>query len=167
MKYQAVILAITVLFLAIILVSSRTTLAQVNDQLTTIDKVNEEINQAYTNVLAAEKAGGNVTQLLEKLNIAGDFLAKAENAYKSVDTANVALNLEKGSEIAYQVNVDALNLRSDSLIESQNSIQLTLIFSIVGAIVFGISLFLIWRRFKHAHVMKVLGMKPEVVENET
>ena len=125
------------------------------------------LQNAFNAVLEAEKAGGNVTQLLARLNTAGENLAEAQNAYNSGNSANVTSNVENARQIAEQVNVDAVNLLNDSLIESQNNIRFTLIFSIVGAIVFGISLFLIWRRFKRAHVMKVLSMRPEVVENAT
>jgi hypothetical protein len=79
--------------------------------------------------------------------------------------ANITSNVENAIKIANQVNDDALNLRNVSQIRSQNNLWLTLTFSIVGAIAFGISLIIIWRRFKRSHINKLLGMKPEVVDN--
>jgi hypothetical protein len=120
---------------------------------------------AFNVVLGAEKAGGNVTQFLVKLNSAGVLLAEAQNAYSSGNTTNVSLIADNVRQIADQVNSDALNLRNASLIDSQNSFWLTLVFSVVGAFVFGISLFIVWRRFKRNYIKKLLGSKPEVVDN--
>ena len=125
------------------------------------------VEKAFNVVLDAEKAGGNVTQLLLKLNTAGVLLAAAQNAYNSGNTANVTLIAENVRQIADQVNGDAINLRNASFVESQNSFWLTLIFSIVGAGVFGLSVWFVWRRFKRTFIKKLLGAKPEVVENTT
>ena len=116
----------------------------------------------------AEKAGANVTQLLAKLDAAGQLLSSAQNAYDSGNNSvNVDSMAENINQIASQVNVEALNLRSESLIESQNKIEYTLVFSVAGAVVFGIILFLVWRRYKRGYLEKVLSRKPEVVQNAT
>ena len=126
------------------------------------------MGKAFNAVLDAEKAGANVTQLLAKLNTAGQLLSEAQNAYANGNNAaNVASMVENINQIARQISTDALNLRNESLIESMNRIEFTLIFSVVGGIVFSILLFFVWRRFKRTHVEKVLGMKPEVEENST
>jgi hypothetical protein len=92
-------------------------------------------------------------------------LANAQNAVNSGSTANITSNLENVRQMANQVNDDALNLRNVSLVDSQNSLWLTLIFSVAGAVVFCVSLFIVWRRFKRAFIKKLLSTKPEVVEN--
>ncbi len=130
-----------------------------------MQEANTAIKRAFNAVLDAEKVGANVTQLLAKLNTAGTILADAQNALNSGNTTNIPSNVENAVQIANQVNNDAITLRNDSLVRSQNSLWLTLTFSIVGAIVFGISLFIIWRRFKRSHLKKLLSMKPEVIEN--
>jgi hypothetical protein len=162
---QVIAKAITVLLIVAIGVSLQTTLVKANIESASIETANSSINQAFTNVLAAEKAGGNITQLLTRLNSAGELLAEAENAYQSGNTANVTAKAENARQIADQVNADAIKLRDVSLVESQNNFWLTLAFSVVGAVVFGIILLLVWRRFKRAHLKKLLGLKPEVVEN--
>jgi CHASE3 domain sensor protein len=142
--------------------------AQTDQTSSKLQTANTAVEQAFNSVLDAEKAGTNVTQLLTKLNAAGELLADAENDYNSgINVENVTFMAENATKIAQQVNLDALNLRDNSLLESQNRIQYTVLFSIVGAIVFVIFLFLIWRRFKRSHLIKVLGMRPEVVENAT
>jgi len=115
--------------------------------------------------LEAENAGGNVNQLLVRLNTAGKLLADAQNVYNSGNTANVTSMVENAIQIANEVNGDALNLRNASLVESQNNFWLTLTFSIVGAVVFGGSLLFVWRRFRCSFMKKLLSMKPEVAKN--
>jgi len=157
--------AIIILFIITIIASFYPAVVKADNENISIENANSSINQEFTNVLAAEKAGGNVTQLLIKLNTAGDFLAKAENANNSGNLTNVTSNAESALQLADQVNSDALTLREASLIESQKSFWYTLIFSVVGAAAFGIALLLTWRRFKRSFINKLLGMKPMAVEN--
>jgi hypothetical protein len=145
--------------------SERFVFAQTDQITLKLQVANTAMGQAFEAVLDAEKAGGNVTQLLSKLNIAGTLLADAQNLLNSGNTVNITSNVETAVQIANQVNDDAIILRNVTLVRSQNSLWLTLIFSVVGAIVFGISLIIIWRRFKRSHINKLLGMKPEVIEN--
>jgi hypothetical protein len=136
------------------------------DQITLrLQAANNAVGQAFEAVLEAEKAGGNVTQLLIKLNIAGTILADAQNVLNSGITVNITSNVENAFQIANQVNDVALNLRNVSFVRSQNSLWLTLTFSVIGSIAFGISLIIIWRRFKRSYMNKLLDMKPEVIEN--
>lgn len=135
------------------------------NELSNIESANLSVNQAFANVLAAEKAGGNVTDLLLQLKIAAECLTQAENNYRSGDLANVNSNVENTIKIANQVNSDALALQETSLIKSQNSFWSTLIFSGVCAIVFSLVLVFAWRRFKRSYMNKLLGMRPEVVED--
>jgi hypothetical protein len=130
-----------------------------------LQAANSIVGEAFNSVLEAEKVGGNVAQLLVRLNTAGRLLADAQNAYNSGNTANVTSMVENALQIANGVNGDALNLRDASIVESQNGFWLTLTFSIVGAVVFGISLLFVWRRFRRSFMKKLLSMKPEVAEN--
>ncbi len=138
---------------------------QTDQTASMLQEANSAVGKAFTAVLDAEEAGGNVTQLLAKLNTAGKILAEAQNAYNSGNTVNITTNLENAVQISNQVNEDALNLRNVSFVKSQNSLWQSLTFSLVGAIVFGISLLIVWRRFRRSRMNKLLGMKPEVVEN--
>ncbi len=137
------------------------------DEKTSIEAANQSINQAFTNVLAAEKAGGNITQLLVSLNAAGKLLADAESAYNSGNLTNVASKADNARQIADQVNTDALALKDASLASSQSNFWYTLIFSIGGAVAFGIAVFFIWKRFRRSYVKKMLSTKPELVKSET
>ncbi len=156
---------VIIIFMITAYLSGSVSNVEAENELSNIESANLAINQAYVNVLAAEKAGGNITDLLLQLNTAAEYLTKAENSYRSSDLANVSNNVEITFIIANQVNSDALALREASLIDSQARFWSTLIFSVVGTIVFSLALIFTWRRFKRSHVNKLLGMRPEVVEN--
>jgi hypothetical protein len=126
---------------------------------------NSAVGRAFSAVLDAEKAGGNVTQLLVKLSIAGELLSNAQNIFNSANPANVTSMLESVTQMAKQINGEAINLQNVSVVESQNNFWLTLIFSTVGAAVFSFVLLFVWRRFRRSFMKKLLGLKPEVVEN--
>jgi hypothetical protein len=53
----------------------------VADTSANIDAANASVQKAFTAVYAAEKAGGNITQLLSDLNTAGALLAEGENMF--------------------------------------------------------------------------------------
>ena len=138
-----------------------------SNETASINAANSSINQAFTNVLAAEKSGANVTQLLTKLNTAGEFLAQANNYYRGGNLANVTSNADNARSIANQVNTEAITIRNNSVARSQNSLLISLIFSFGGSLVFVVVLLLVWRRFKRSYLKKLLGLKPLGVENAT
>lgn len=165
MRNKDLLGAIIIVLMITSIVSLYPPVIDAKNESASIEAANSSINQAFTNVLAAEKAGANVTELLFRLNSAGEYLAEAENAYKSGDLANINSTAENAILIANQVNSDALALREASLVESQNSFWWTLTFSVVGTVALGVALLLARRRFKCSFNNKVLGMKPEAVEN--
>ena len=141
--------------------------AQTDQTALKLQTASNGLERAFNVVLGAEKAGGNVTQLLVKLNSAGVLLAEAQNAFNIGNTTNVSFIADNVRQIADQVNNDAVSLRNASVIGSQNIFWLTLVFTVVGVVVFGISLLIVWRRFKRNYIKKLLGSKPEVVDNTT
>lgn len=162
MNRQVILIAIAVL-VTIIIVPNSQVLVDARNERESIEAAASSLNQAFTNVLAAENAGGNVTQLLARLNGAGELLAEADNAYRSGNLSNVTSTAEDARSIADQANSDAISLLNSS--RSQNSLVLNLVFSVSGAIVFTAVLLLVWRHVKHDYMKKLLSSKPEVVEN--
>ena len=165
MKKQVATIVFAVLLVITLTVSLQITPVKASNESASIEAANSSINQAFTNVLAAEKAGGNVTQLLTDLNSAGQLLAAAENAYRSENLTNVTSYSENATSIANQVNSGALSLLNASSNRSQNNFWLTLVFSIDGAFVLVVVLLLVWRRFKRNYLKNLLGLKPRVVKN--
>lgn len=165
MNKQVTMRAVAILLIITVIASLQITLVKASNESASIQAANSSINQAFTNVLAVEKAGGNVTQLLARLSSAGELWAEADNAYRSGNLANVTSEAENARLIADQVNSDALSLQNASISRSQNNFLLTLIFSVDGVFVFVVVLLLVWRRFKRGYMKKLRGLKPEVVEN--
>jgi hypothetical protein len=163
---KGIILFAAIFVSAIVIVSCfKTAFAETSVERASIEAADSSIDKAFANVLAAEKAGGDVTQLLARLNAAGELLADADNAYQSGNLANVTSEAESAQTLANQVSSEAINLIGASIDESQNSLVLTLFFSATGAAIFVVALLLFWRRFKREHLKRLLFLKPEAVRN--
>jgi hypothetical protein len=130
---------------------------------TSIEAAQASINNAFTNILAIEKLGGNITALLLRLNNATELLAQADNMERSGTTINMTSNSNSARQIADQVNEDAINLYSKTLAASQTNFWLIIAMSTIGIIIFVSILLLAWRFFKRRYMNKLLRMKPEVI----
>lgn len=156
---------LTMILIVIVTVNFNATTVIANNEQIIINNAASTINQAFNNLLAVEKAGGNISQLLNELNEAGSLLAEAKNSYRNNNLSSVITKAQEAREIAIKVNNETLNMRFVSLIGTQDSLWLTLVFSVVSAIIFTVLLLLIWRRFKRDYISKLLDMKPEVIDN--
>jgi hypothetical protein len=132
------------------------------DASISIDSANNSINQAYSDVLKAEKAGGDVSNMLSHLNNAANLLSEAQNAYRAGDTSQVNAKTAQAENIAIQVQSQAATLAKSSAIESQNVFMLTLAFSVIGAILVFAGFFFGWRYFKKVYIKKKMSLTPEV-----
>jgi hypothetical protein len=153
------------LFAAVLIASQALTVKAINEA-DNIAMANLSINQAFTNVLAAEAAGGNVTGLLAKLNSAGELLAEAERDYQGGNLADVNTKADNAFLIANQVKSDAVTLKVNSSNNSENIFLLTTTFSIVTIAFLLFGLALVWRRIKRGYYKKLLGSRPEVVNGQ-
>jgi hypothetical protein len=130
-----------------------------------IDAAHSSINNAFTNVLAAKKAGGNIADLLNRLNDAAVLLAQAENSRGTGDINEVISNAESSRQMADRVNEDAIKLLNDQLAQSKTTFWLTIVLSTVGVIVFILVLWIVWKQFKRRFIAKLLDMKHEVLKD--
>jgi hypothetical protein len=150
--------------LAIVALSSMCLpLAKASAETESITAANSSINNAFGNVLAAQKAGGNVTQLLAQMNIAGSLLTQAISSYNAGNLANVTLEADNAHSIAEQVNSNAITLKNESEIASRNNLLIYLIFSISCSLILTAVLMLFWRHIKHSYVKKLPGLRPKGV----
>ena len=162
-----VLVVLGIFLFALVLVSSQVLLVRASNETVNIQTANSSINRAYTNVLAAEAAGGDITDLLARLNTAGELLAEAENAYHSGNLANVSFKASSATLIAGQVNNDATALLLSSRNNSQNRLLLTVSFSAITIAVFLVVLVLVWGQIKRGYHKKLLASKPEVVDDRS
>lgn len=139
--------------------------AQTDQTTSKLQAANTAVERAFNIVLDAEKAGANVADLLAQLNVAAGDLAQAENSYRAGDFNKAAIQADKVLPIAQEVTTSAQDAKQTALVSGQNGFWLTIAFTAIGAFIFVLVLFLAWRRFKRGYMKKLLGLKPEVVEN--
>ncbi len=131
-----------------------------------LQTANNRLNQAFSDVVEAEKAGANVTSLLVQLNGAADLLAQAENTYRSGDITDVQAKVDSVVATAGQVSSLAQTAQTDAKASGQTGLVLTVAFSAVGSIVLVFVLFWVWRILKGSYIKRIGDMKPEVVGDE-
>jgi CHASE3 domain sensor protein len=139
--------------------------AQTDQTESKLQAANGAVEQAFNAVLDAEKVGANVTGLLAQLNVAAGVLAQAENSFRTGDFNTSATQADSVLPIAQEVTNSAQDAKQTALVSGQNAFWFTIAFTEIGAFVFVLVLFLVWRRFKRGYMKKLLGLKPEVVEN--
>jgi hypothetical protein len=163
-KFLAVNLLV-IITLAIAVSGVSLVVGQADDATTKLETANNAVQQAFNNVLSAEKAGANVTSLLNQLNSAANYLAEAENANRAGDNSAVTSNANLALLITQQVNTQVQSAKESATIATQNSFWLTIGFTIVGAILLILSLFWGWHFFKQFYIRKLMESKPEVTNN--
>jgi tetratricopeptide (TPR) repeat protein len=132
-----------------------------------ISQVEDSLEAAYISLLGAERAGGDVSELVPLLNTALDYYSQADIALKSGKDEE-ALNLaEKAIEIANEIletdvnimvvaeHIDEIRFRNQ-LIISLSSVFLIIIIGFLG-----------WSRFKDYYIQKLKGLKPKVTFDES
>ena len=127
---------------------------------------NDAVKQAFIEVLDAEKAGANVTDLLVQINTAQNILAQAENTYRLGDTNAAETQADNVLPIAQQITLDAQSAKQTATISNQNAYWTTITLTIVGIFIFVLVLFWVWRRFKQNYIKRLSEAKPELVSNE-
>lgn len=140
--------------------------AQLDSPLLAIFDAQSKIENCFKAVQRAELAGANITDLLTQLNEACDLVAQAENAYRLGDVNLSLIKAGAAVPIAEKVSSEAKIAESGALINSNSRFWFAVAFLFVGLVVYVSVLFFVWRRFKRNYVKKLLGLKPEVVENE-
>lgn len=135
--------------------------AQPDQTESTLHLVNTAVEQAYIEVLGAEKAGANVTSLVNQLNEGVLLLSEAENAYRAGDTTTAINNAEAANSIVSQVTLSAQNLQEKAKLGTPN-LWLNTALTVIGSSVFLLVLFFVWRWFKRSYITKLSKAKPEV-----
>ena len=135
---------------------------QTDQTASTLQAANTAIDGAFNAVLAAEKVGANVTGLLAQLNVAEGDLAQAENSYRTGDFNTAAAQADSALPIAQEVTTAAQNAKQTAIVSGKNAFWSTIAFTVIGAFIFLLVLFLVWRWFKRSYVKSLSDTKPEV-----
>jgi len=140
--------------------------SDVERTISEIDLSEEALGSAFVSVLEAERAGGDVSELIVSLNIALEWYSEAETAFRSGEYDSAVLLAEKVVEASNMISDASASLRGIgvNLEEIAFTNQLLLSFGVICfAVLFG---FLGWRRFKGYYVRMVMGLRPEVAADE-
>ena len=121
------------------------------------------VDQAFSAILAAQKAGANVTDLLLQLNYAQNVLANAQNSYRTGDLVDAGTQADNVVPIAQQVTSLAQSAEQAALVSGQNAFLTTIGLTVIGSIAFLVVLFIVWRLFKNRYIGSLSDAKPELV----
>ena len=117
---------------------------------------------AYGAVAEAEQAGGNATQLVASLRVAGDLLDDAHNAYRIGDYDTAYSSASNCSSEALGIASQAASLKVQAEQASSNALFFTVTLSSVVLSVFFVLSLLGWRYLKNRYEKRVLGLRPEL-----
>ncbi len=138
--------------------------AQTDQAASKLQSANNLVEAAFNAVLDAEKAGANITALLNNLNNAENILAQAENSYRTGDLNTTLARANSIFPIAQEVITSAQDAKQTALVSGQNTFWSTIAFTATAGFVFVLVLFLVWRRFKRGYIDSLSEAKPEVVD---
>lgn len=127
-----------------------------------LQAANDAVNKAFNDVLAAEKAGANVTSLLVQLNGADGLLAQAEMNFRNGDLGSASSSADSVVQTAQQVSSEAKAAQTTASVNGLNAFWSAIAFSVVGSVVFVLALLFVWRRFRGSYVKNLSGAKPEL-----
>jgi len=138
----------------------RSVFAETDQAGSQLQAANNAVEQAFNAVFDAEKAGANVTSLLDQYNDAAYLLAQAENAYRTGDNNTAANKADAVLLIAQQVTTAAQTAKETAPTLAQTFFWSTI--TVIYAIEFVLVLFLVWRRSKRRYINNLSQAKPEV-----
>lgn len=127
-----------------------------------ISEANDKLKMAFEAVLETERAGANVSYLIDNLNEAGRILTEAESAYKAGDFSKAMAMAGECSILADNIVSEASNLRERAIVNAETVFWHNLAISIFGTAAFLVALVFAWNWFKRAYVERMLNMKLEV-----
>jgi hypothetical protein len=125
-------------------------------------KAENDLSSAYDSVAEADFAGANISDLLNKLGLAGDLLADANNSYRVGNYEKAYLFAMNCSDTVHNIVYEASTLKSDAEKAYSQKLMFNVWVSSIGlSVLFVLSLFG-WRFLKKKFLKQVLEMKPQV-----
>jgi len=132
-----------------------------------IDRAEESVVSAYEAVLDAEEVGADVSELLDRLNVAGEYLAEARVCLGLGDFDEAVRLADLCYDVVEGVEGEAFGLESEAHALGVTDSVVRMVGSMVGVVVVVFLGFVFWRVFKRRYSKRVLGMRSEVVSGES
>ena len=131
-----------------------------------LESAEEAVASAYRSVLEAEGAGGEISELVARLNSALEYLSGAERAFESGEYDGAVLSAGKAVEASDAIGSDAVALKRLAEVRGEIMFRNQLVLSIL-LVSLTVSLgFLGWSLFKGYYLRRVRGLRPEVSADE-
>ena len=163
MFFQSKFLAFSV-FVFFLISSPFLSVSALSEDLVNLSLIEAEavLTSAYEAVLKAEQAGANVSVLLDKLNLGGDYLAEAHVWYRIGAFENASTFAGHCYDTVAVVRGESLDLQVEATRVGDSVFNRTVIGSTVGVVISVVLCFVAWRVFRHRYYRRVLGLRPEV-----
>lgn len=132
----------------------------VSSQLT---MANSAVGEALIAIRRADDAGADASLLLDRLSVANEVLADANQTFRQGDYVNASLLAARCLSLVDGIVNEAESMRSQAENERQDRLLLTASMSCIGVsmlVAFGL---FGWRLLRRRYVRHALGMKPEKV----
>lgn len=137
-----------------------------DEAVSAITKAEETNASAYRALIDAEKAGATTSGLINRLNDAASYLAKAKVFYEINDFNNASLFANNSTEIANAVKIEAFTIKYQAIYESNQCLMFSIAESALGVCIVFFTSFFGWRVFKQYYYNRVLKLKPELSADE-
>lgn len=131
-----------------------------------VTEAEEALISAYELVLEAEESGANVSSLLDKLNVGGEYLAEANAYVRLGDSESASHFTGLCVEVVGDVEDEAVFLRDEAVRLGEVDFVVTIIGSVVGVVVVLVAGFVVWRAFS-LHYRRRVELRSEVVYSES
>ena len=132
-----------------------------------ISEADYSMAQAHEAVLDAEEAGADVSGLLDRLDVAGEYLAEAHIWYRLEDFENATRFAGLCFDVVEEARSEAVELKNEAYGLWVAGLFVRIIGSFVGVVVVVLLGYVVWRAFKRRYQRRVLGLKLEVVSDES
>ena len=164
---RVLVISLLALLMICLYIDLDSAVAQINVEQSSLEVTSKVIDQTFNDVLAAEKAGANVTRLINKLNDATTLLTEAENAYRNGHLTAVEEKADAAVLIARNVSVEAQNAKEKAQNSATINFWFTLALTVLGIIILFLVLFIVWIFINAASSKIRINQRPQVITDET
>ena len=161
---QIAVLVVLVVLVSSVLVVGAAASEAADAAVAAVEEAEAAVAEAFGAALEAEGAGGNVSGLLERLDVATAYLATARMCLRTEDFEEAVGNASLCGEALEGLVDDAVALRASAVAASGQRFWMAMGESVVGVVVVVCGSFLSWRWFKKRYCARVLTLKPEVAD---
>jgi len=142
--------------------------AQIENEVTSsLNLAEKSIEMTYISIFEAEEAGGDVSELVSRLNFVLIDLVHARKAFKSGYYDDAIKLSENVIGVSTNILDDAVEIKRLAKVNNANTFRITVFLTLLSITSICVVGFVGWNRFKFYYFKKISRMKVEISENET